>query len=256
MNKDELINNIKCGSIDINNQELFFSKLIKGFLQDIGKVISIRGKKLPHILSHTGNDLMYLENKGYDFSKEPEQVTNEDYVYNIIPRCNITVGGIDLLNDQLTNPYTLGQIQFEYDDSIYNLTGEYRRMPIKLGLELKYFTDTFIDMLELVQQIISKLVFIRTYNIVYMGQMITCSYKVPENFQSEHLTDLEGTTTEDKSKTMTLSIELECNFPVFSERTMMYSDSIITNYKVGVVQNNKDDEMTSQIILKNKNEIN
>lgn len=255
MNKD-IINDIREGKIDINNQELFFSKLIKGFIQDIDNVISIRGKKVPHILAHTGGDIMYLENKGYDFSKEPEQVTNEDYIYNVVPRCNITLGSIDLLSDQLTNPYTLGNLQFENKDSIINLKGEYRRMPIKLGIELRYCTDTFRDMLELIQQIISKLVFVRTYNIIYMGQSIVCSYKIPENFQSEHLADLEGTTIDDKSRTLSLSIELETNFPVFAEKTIMRADSIITNYRISTSSNFKNDEFSSQIIIKNTDEIN
>ena len=66
--------------------------------------------------------------------------SNEDYIYNSIPRCVVTPGGISIVPDQLTNPYILGKLQYESEENIYNLVAEFRRMPIKLEVELKYFT--------------------------------------------------------------------------------------------------------------------
>ena len=61
-----------------------------------------------------------------------------DEIYNIIPRCIVAPGSIDLAPDQLSSPYTQGTLQFEYDDMLYSLSGEFRRMPIKLSCEIKY----------------------------------------------------------------------------------------------------------------------
>lgn len=227
----DVIEKIRKGEIDINNQELFFSTLIKGLMLRLDDDISIRGISVPHVITHTGSDLMYLEKKGQDMSVEPLEISNEDYTYTMIPRCIVTPGGIDLIPDQLTNPYSIGNFQYDEGEMVLGLAAEFRRLPIKLSVELKYFTDSYRDMLELVQQVLTKLSFIRTFNITYLGQMITCSYKIPESFNEEHLTDLDGTTTDSKSKTLTLSLEIETNLPVISSKTVMSTDDMIKSHK-------------------------
>ena len=235
MDKNEnIIEQIRQGKIDINNQQLFFSILLKGLMMKLKQDITIRDYPVPHIITHTGKDWMYLENKGYDNSQEPLTVTNEDYIYNAIPRCNVSPGGIDLIPDQLTNPYTLGMLQFETDDAVYSLYSEFRRMPLKLGVELKYVTDSFRDHLELVQQIITKLTFIRTFKIIYMGQEIQCSYRIPESFSGEHLTEMDGMTTDAKQHTLQLSIEVETNLPIYSPQTIISADSYISGFSAGI----------------------
>lgn len=226
---NNVVEGINSGAVDVNNQQNYFSILIKGLLIKLKEEISIRNLPIPHIILHTGDDTMYLENKNMDYDAAEITVTNENYVYNIIPRCNINIGGIDFITDQLTSPHTLGQIQLDYDNGLYNLTGEFRRLPIKMGFELTYYVDSFTDMLELVQQIASKLTFIKTYSIVYMGQVISCSYKIPESYQGEWMTELDGTTQDSKNKKVSLSIEVESNFPVFDNRTIMDSSKIISN---------------------------
>lgn len=227
----DIIEKIRVGEIDINNQELFFSTLIKGLMLRLDDDISIRNIPVPHIITHTGSDAFYLENKGQDISIEPLEVSNETYTYTMVPRCVVTPGGLDLVPDQLTNPYSIGRFQFETSDTILGLAAEFRRLPIKMTVELKYFTDSYRDMLELIQQVLTKLSFIRTYNITYLGQMIMCSYKIPESFSNEHLTDLDGTTTDSKNRTLTLSIEVETNLPVISLPTVMLADKFIQSSK-------------------------
>ena len=224
-----IIEQIRKGELDCNNRELFFSTLIKGLMLKLDDDISIRNRPVPHVTVHTGSDALYLERKGYNQSIEPYTISNEDYIYQIVPRCNVNLGGIDLVPDQLTNPYSLGQFQLEDENGIYTLKGEFRRMPVKLGVELKYMTDSYRDMLELIQQIITKLTFIRTFNITYMGQVIPCSYKIPESFSGEHLTELDGKTQDDKLHTMQISLEVETCFPVYSPKTVMSIEQCISN---------------------------
>lgn len=223
----KVIEDIRRGVPDINNQELFFSTLIKGLMLKLDDDISIRNISVPHLITHTGSDALYLERKGYNRSIEPFSVSNEDYLYTIIPKCIVTPGGVDLMPDQLTNPYIYGQFQLETQESIHTIKCEFRRMPIKLTVELKYYTDSYRDLLELIQQILTKLTFIRTFYITYMGQSIQCSYKIPESFSGEHLTELDGKSQDDKTQTLTLSLEVETNLPVFSPQTAVSADQIM-----------------------------
>ena len=229
---NEVITNIRKGEIDINNQDLFFSILIKGLLNNLDNKIKIRNKIVPHYIIHTGDDTMYLNMKGYDHNKEIVEISTDE-IYSTIPRCMVNPGNIDLIPDQLSSPYSSGILQFEYDEKIYSLCGEFRRMPIRLSCDIKYYVDPYQDMLSLIQQIISKLSFIQTYNITYLGQLIKCSYKIPESFSDQHTMDIDGTTTDSKLKTLSLSLEIETTFPVWNEKTIVSNDMRINTISFG-----------------------
>lgn len=221
-NEKQIIESIRNGKLDINVQSLFLSKVIKGLLYNLNGDIKVRGINVPHYIMHTGDDRMFIEARGYDYSIEPLTISNEKgTIYDIVPKCTVNPGGITLDTAQLTSPYSLGNIQYESNEGIYMFKGEFRRMPIKLSVDLKYYTNSFTDMLELIQHIISNLAFIRTYDIMYMGQKIKCSYKIPDSFSDEHTMDIDGAMTDNKEHTMTMSLEIETNMPIFNNKTIM-----------------------------------
>jgi hypothetical protein len=235
-----LVNKIRRGEIDINNQSLFFSIIIKGLMRKLYDDLKIRDIKIPHLILNTGDDLMYLEVKGHDQSKEPYEITNEDYVYSMIPRCIVNPKGINLLPDQLTTPYSRGLLQYENESGINTYSAEFRRMPLTMSIEMTYYVDTYTDLLELIQQTISKLSFIQTYYVTYMGQSILCSYKIPENFEGDYSITLDGAYSENKSRKMSLNIEIETNFPVFNNRSIIQSDNIIKSTDFDIHNSNEE----------------
>ena len=218
---------IRNGVLDINVQEHFFSCLIKGLLYKLNSEIKIRNEYVPHMILHTGDDRMWIEARGYNASIEPLNISNENTIYSIIPRCIVTTSNIDLDTAQLTSPYSLGSLQYSDNETgTYVLNGEFRRIPLKLAVELKYYTESYTDMLELIQSIISNLAFIRTYDIVYLGQKIKCSYKLPDSFGEEHTMDIDGAMSDNRNHSITLSIEVESNIPIFNNKTIMPSNII------------------------------
>lgn len=228
-NIDNVIQDIRNGDLDINVQDLFFSILIKGLLYNLNNCIKVRGDYVPHYITHTGDDRMYLAARGYNASLEPNLPSNEiRNIYDIIPKCIVNPSNIDLDINQLTSPYSIGGIQYSDKDGLYMLKGEFRRVPVKISVDLKYYTESYTDMLELIQYIISNLAFIRTFDIMYMGQKITCSYRIPEAFNDEHSMDIDGSMSDSRNHELNLSIEVESNFPVFNNRTIMPADKIIT----------------------------
>lgn len=236
---DIVIDKIRNGALDINVQELFFSTLIKGLLHKLNNEIKIRDIAIPHMILHTGDDRMWIAAKGYNASVEPLVISNEQSIYSVIPRCVVTPSNIDLDTNQLTSPYSLGTLQLCLDDDIkgiYSLTGEFRRMPVKLAVELKYYTDSYTDMLELIQSTITNLAFIRTFDIVYLGQKIKCSYKIPESFGEEHTMEIEGSLQDNRLHSITFSLEIETNMPVFNNKTIM-PPYIITNTALNIHTN-------------------
>lgn len=217
---NEVVAKLRKEELDCNDTQLFFSTLIKGLMKDLNSLISIRKTPVPHMIINTGDDTMWLLEKDYDHSKEPFENTNEQYVYNIIPRCIVNVGSLDMVPDQLTNPYSRGQFQFEHADKLYTLSAEFRRMPIKVQVNLKYIFDSFTDVLEMMQHVCCKLAFIRTFKIVYLGQTISCTYKIPESVDDQHMTEISGDITDDRNRTVELQLEVESNLPVYSSPTI------------------------------------
>lgn len=234
MDYKELELKIRKGELDCNNQELFFSALIKGLLHNLNKEISIQGIPVPHIILNTGDDTIYLNIKGQDQSIEPLEVSNENYVYGIVPRCIVTPHGINLESDQTSNPYARGEFQLVFDDNLYTFSSEFRRLPIKFSVDLKYYLNTYTELLELIQHICTKLGWIRTFPITYMGQKIICSYQIQDQFEGNFLTELDGTTQDNRCRTMEMSLELETNLPVFYPGTVISSQRVITNTKPNI----------------------
>ena len=251
----EIVNSIRRGEIDINNQSLFFPIIIKGLLVNLNKQLIIRNIKIPHFIVHTGDDTMYLNVKGQDASVEPLEISNEDYVYNSIPRCVVTLNGLNIETDQLTNPYVQGQLQYESNDSLYTFTGEFRRVPVKLTVSCKYYVDSWGDLMSLTQQIISKLAFIQTYTVSYMGQAIRCSYTIPTSVDGEYTTELDGTTQDNKFRTTELSLEIETNLPVWEPRTIIPTDKYITKLAGGNLWKG-DENKIGRIIIHPTDDIN
>lgn len=231
----DIVNNIRTGILDINVQELFLSNVIKGLLVNLRNDIKIRNISVPHYIMHTGDDRMFIEERGYDNSIEPINISNEKgTIYDIIPKCIVNPTGIDLDISQLTSPYSIGGLQYSDKTGLYALKGEFRRIPIKLSVELKYYVDSYTDMLELIQYVISNLAFIRTYDIMYMGQKIKCSYKIPEAFSDEHTMDLDGAYSDNREHTMSLSLEVEASMPIFNNKTIVDASKIISKHNANI----------------------
>lgn len=223
----ELQHKIISGEVDVNNKELFIGVLFKALLNNLNSQMTLRDKKINHFVINTGDDIMWLENKGQDNSKEPYQVSNEDYIYNTIPRCIVNMGSIEVLEEQVTNPYTRGNFEIYCDDILRGFSAEFRRVPIKMTVDLKYYLDSFSDTLFVTQKIISEMLFIRTFKFDYMGQTIQASYKVPTSYSHEKNITFDGGTTEQKLRTIEISLDIETNIPVFDERTAIELDKRI-----------------------------
>lgn len=215
-----VIAKLRSEELDCNDTQLFFSTLIKGLMVDLKSIIKVRGKAVPHAIINTGDDTMWILEKDYDHSKEPFENTNEQYVYNMVPRCVVSLGSLDMVPDQLTNPYARGQFQYEHDNQLYTLSAEFRRMPVKIQVTLKYVLDTFRDVLEMMQHICCKLAFIRTFKFVYLGQTISCSYKIPESMEDQHMAEITGDTTDARDRTIEFTLEVESNLPIYSSPTI------------------------------------
>jgi hypothetical protein len=225
MNTNEILQKIKRNEIDINNQTNFVSLVVKALMHKLNHSISIRNKFIPHIILNTGDDIMYLESKGYLY--DVSETTNESYIYNSVPRCIVEIGSIEVLIDQLTNPYVRGMFELDLDESLYNFSAEFRRVPLKISVSLNYYFDSFLDALEASQYIITNLLTLQNFDVSYLGQTIVSSFIVPQNHSIEKQIQFDALTTESKLKSLSVDLDIETNLPVFDNSTVMSADRVI-----------------------------
>ena len=234
-NSTQIWKDVRKGALDINNQDLFFGLVSKALLYDLNKKLSLRGKGIPHYILNTGDDIMYLEVKGQDHSIErPAQngvmpeVSNEDYIYSLIPRCMVKPNGLNVPTDQLTSPYSYGNFEMEHEDMIYTFHAEFRRMPITMEYSLKYVLDNYSDAMSVIQQILTKLAFINNFQFTYLGNNIKATYKIPEAAETEYQMEFEGGTTDNRNRTISLDIQVDTNLPVIYPGTIIPGDKFIS----------------------------
>lgn len=225
----ELQDKIRRGEIDPNNQTLFFSTLYKAFIFEMNHMIKVRGEYVPHFLLNTGDDIMYLENKGQDHSIEPLDISNENYIYNKVPRCVLELGNIEVLSDQLTSPYSRGSFDIEYNDVLYSFLSEFRRIPVKTNVTLKYYFDNLTDCFDASQKLISNCMFVKNFSFDYMGQSIFATYKIPTSVDKEMNIQFDGLSQDNKCRTMSMDFEIETNYPVFDTQTVINKANYISS---------------------------
>lgn len=215
------------GEVDINNTELFFGNMIKGALLFLNDTISLRDKSIPHFILNTGDEILYRELMHYKY--DTKNVTDEDFVYNSIPRCIVSPADLNVEPDQLTQPYCRGNFELEDSGHLYEFSAEMRRLPIKTTLGLKYYVDSFTDALALSQKIMTNIATIRTYKFTYMGETIIASLTFPNSTQIEKPAEL-SFGDESRFKTVSIDLELSTNIPVYNNRTAVETGAVITDW--------------------------
>lgn len=231
---NEITEKIVKGEIDVNSQEIFFRTLLKGFLYHTRNLIKVRGIYVPHFILNTGDDIMYLERKGQDHSIEPQQVSNEDFIYNQVPRAIVAPKGINIKKEELTNPFSRGQFVLDTNDELLTYDAEFRRIPLTMSVDIVYYLDSYTDTLECTQSIITNCAFNNFFKIIYMGQDIPCSYFLEGSLDNEYNVEIDGETTDSKLRKISISYEIETCFPIFRPKTVAPTDLRIANLEHGL----------------------
>jgi hypothetical protein len=124
-------------------------------------------------------------------------------------------------------------------------------MPLKVTFGLTYLADSYSDVLALVQQIVTKLIFIRTFNVTYMGQNIRCSYVLPESYDQEYMVDFSGNATDDRRRKINMELEVETYIPIYNEKTVIPGDQYIRKFEYSPKTPNEELVKNNEELVKN-----
>lgn len=230
MDIKEIREEIIRGNIDINSQENFFSELIKSTILELNSNIKLYNENINHFFLNTGDDLLWKKTLGYDFSVEPLETSNNDYVYNKIPRSILNFDGITINTDQFTQPFIRGECEIGIDNKIIEFSAEIKRIPVEISLSAKYYVSTFTDVLTLSQELLSKMAFNKKFIFEYLGKTVDASIQLPTTINHEkNITP--SFDDENNNKTIEIEYIITSNLPIFNNRTAVETNAIITETK-------------------------
>jgi hypothetical protein len=213
-----------------NKDERFFSIIIKGALSFLTRNIILYNKPIKHFIFNTGSGLLYVENSGYEFSWK--ETTGEDTIYMSRPRCVVTVNDISIKTDELTQPHIRATYERLVDQDgakiMKGFNAEIRRIPVSVNLGLQYVLSNFNEGMVLCEELIDQLVFIKYFNIVYLGQKITCGISIPENYKIE-VNKVDYSSADQSNKIISLEVELTSSYPKINQKTELYNNKIIAS---------------------------
>ena len=92
-----------------NRDERFFAILVKGLLSWLNRNIVLYNKSINHFIFNTGSSYMYVESNGYEYVWC--ETTGEDQIYMHMPRCLVELGSIDILLEELSQPFSRGNYE-------------------------------------------------------------------------------------------------------------------------------------------------
>lgn len=215
----------------------FFSIVIKGALSWLTRNIILYNKPIKHFIYNTGSSVMYVETNGYEMSWS--ETTGEDQIYMSKPRCVVSVGDIEIETSELTQPHIRGVYEREcvYKDGNNSVirkqtegfNAEIRRIPVTLHLDLNYVLSSFNESIVLTEELVSKFLFQQYYNVVYLGQTVMCSVELPQSFKIE-TNKIDMTSAETNQKTISVSLNICCNYPRINEATEISNSAVIQHY--------------------------
>lgn len=209
----------------------FMSIVIKGALSFLTRNIVMYGKPIKHFIFSTGSSYMYVETNGYEYSTS--EVSGEDSLYMTMPRCVVEIDGVSIETEELTQPYIRGTYERKIDGNVVGMNAEMRRLPLEIKLKCRYVLSNFNESMILVEEIMSKLVFMKYYNVTYLGNVIKCSIDFPTD-ESIEINKIDMTSSEANQKSVELSLTIKTSYPQINELTEQRNDVVMGNFQTNI----------------------
>ncbi len=230
-NKDRWLRpwNLKKFDNLFDRDDRFFSVVIKGALLWLTNNIVLYDERIKHFIFNTGSSYLYIESNGYEYSMN--EVSGEDQIYMKMPRCVVSIDNVSVATEELTQPFIRGTYERIVGNEVVGMNAEMRRLPIEINIKLKYVLSNFNESIVLLEEIISKMIFIKYFKVTYLGQVIQCSLSWPTD-QSIEVNKIDMTSSETNQKNIELSLKINTSYPQIDDRTEGRNDNIIGQFRM------------------------
>ena len=151
-----------------------------------------------------------------------ETETIAETVYNKYPRAHVSMEGISIQEEFLTNKFTrANHLKQTEDGELIQFNSEFQDIPVKIDMQVKVYVDSIIDIFKCWNSIMKNMYSNVHYYIDTNGIKIPCYFKIPESINKERPLDFGF--SDKKEIIVTFDIEVQASYPLFKEETSMFA---------------------------------
>lgn len=152
--------------------------------------------------------------------------------YDVIPRGIVNVESFNIDSGALINKFSRGYYQKEVDGQMKSFIAQFQMIPVVISCECKILVDNQLDMYRITEKLIKRLYKSNIFQ-VDVGHIeegtyrIASSYSLPEDYEHEH--PIEFSFDDDKTKSITFTLEIQSFIPAFEEDDEQFAGNRMFN---------------------------
>ena len=152
--------------------------------------------------------------------------------YDPIPRGNMTMTGINILNANQTSRFVRGYYTKEVEGQLVRYNSYLNSIPMSLRFNMKVLVDSVLDAFKINQEIIRIFYKTMVFRVNFAGSVIPCQVGFPEDYTVDK--QFEYTYGDQLRTTLSFDLEVETYLPIFDAKNEMFAGSKIENFGIGV----------------------
>jgi len=157
-----------------------------------------------------------------------ETETIAETVYNKYPRAHVSMEGISIQEEFLTNKFTrANHLKQTPDGELIQYNAEFQDIPLKIDMSVKVHLDSIIDIFKCWSSIMQNLYSNVHYYVDSNGIKVPCYFKIPDSINKERPLDFGF--SDKKEITVTFDIEVQASYPLFKDETSIFAGDRMEN---------------------------
>lgn len=223
-NKDDVaLRNIIIGLLATLHDNIYW-------YNQIGTDINQKRKiKVPFYFSTTGTERYLQDNFLNNIDFDPENLEAETS-YNAIPRGIVDLSGISIEGQSIVNKYVRMDHQVQEEDGTLNTyNSEAFWVPLLLTFDVTVYTDSILDQLKCVTEIIKTFFKNKSYQVDLSYVRIPSVISFPDDYTNERT--IEFSFTDKKEFKTTFSLTVKSFIPIFKDGTAIFAGNVMESFE-------------------------
>jgi len=176
-----------------------------------------------------------------EYKIETEHIAES--VYNKYPRAHVSMNGISIEEEFLTNKFVrANHLKTMPDGEVLQYNSEFQDIPLKIDMEVKILVDSIVDIFKCWNAIIQNLYSNVHYYVDTNGIKIPCHFKIPDGIDKER--PINFGFSDKKENIVTFNIEVRASYPLFKEETSVFAGDAMQKI-IYTVEANTNTEQTA-----------
>ena len=170
--------------------------------------------------------------------------------YNKMPRVQINFGSVEILTSQFSNKNTRGNFKIDTENETKSYSGKLIRIPISVPVTFTLYSENYAQHLQHIEILIRTFFYETHFQWEYLQQTVQSKIQFTTSIgETSNSIELEFN-SEKKYYEMELSLEVQTNFPLFVDNTILPKDNVMNTFSIS-----QTDDKSPKTDLLNKTDI-